>query len=505
MVLMRSIGPQSRPPHGRPEIDPAQPIPLYFQLKTLLLEEILRGQYGPDERLPTEHELCERYGISRTPVTRALSELAEEGVILRRRRRGTFVNPHWLRRPPEQPEVRVIVPEGPWERMLFESAPDDISLNIVTVARPALHRVLTHSVAEGRAPDLAVLDSVWTHEFAAAGFLYALEDLDEAWVRGEYEADFLPPLVAASRYEERTFAVSGFADAAGLWYRRRELESAGIRPPGTWSHLRSAARALMQTGIPHPLVMPGGSKGGETTAYCLTAFLASNGAQVLGPAGVTLHSRATAQALRFLHGLVETGILSAEVVRYEWNRPIRLLAEAQAAISFGGSYEALALAESLGVPLQSLGEQVGFIPVPAGPRGAAASVLGSMVFGIFRQAGNPIGAMRLLESAVAPASLADVARSTGRIPARRSAVALAAPEVPFLAQTAGFLDRAVTRPSTPSYARVSSQLQVMLEAVLTGRLGPAAACRRTSELIAGITGLPVVGTHDAARSLLSAA
>ena len=54
------------------EIDPNQPIPIYFQLKTLLLEEILKGRYGADGRLPTEHELCHRFGISRTPVSRAL-------------------------------------------------------------------------------------------------------------------------------------------------------------------------------------------------------------------------------------------------------------------------------------------------------------------------------------------------------------------------------------------------------------------------------------------------
>ena len=35
------------------EIDSQLPIPLYFQLKTLLLEEILRGRYGPEQRLPT--------------------------------------------------------------------------------------------------------------------------------------------------------------------------------------------------------------------------------------------------------------------------------------------------------------------------------------------------------------------------------------------------------------------------------------------------------------------
>ncbi len=53
-------------------VDATQPIPIYFQLKTLLLEEILEGRYGTDGRLPTEHELCERFGISRTPVSRGL-------------------------------------------------------------------------------------------------------------------------------------------------------------------------------------------------------------------------------------------------------------------------------------------------------------------------------------------------------------------------------------------------------------------------------------------------
>src|SRR5215217_7500268 len=140
------------------EID-RRPIPPYFQLKTLLLEAILGGEFGPGERLPTEHELCRRYAISRTPVGRALSELADEGVILRHRGRGSFVNPHWLRRSPDRPEVRVVVPEGPWAAMVEDAAPPELSVSVVTVARPDLHAALTHAVAEGRGPDLALLDS----------------------------------------------------------------------------------------------------------------------------------------------------------------------------------------------------------------------------------------------------------------------------------------------------------------------------------------------------------
>jgi multiple sugar transport system substrate-binding protein len=481
-------------------IDPRQPIPLYYQLKTLLLEEILSGRYGPGEQLPTEHELCEQHGISRTPVSRALSELADEGVILRHRRRGTFLNPHWLRRRPDQPEVRIVVSEGPWGQLIRNAAPDDIQVNLVTVPLPALHQTLTHAVADGQAPDLAILDSVWIPEFAVDGFLHSLEDLDEEWVAGEWAHDVLEPLVVTNQYEGRTYGVSPLANVAGLWYRRRELESLGHDPPTTWAELRAVARAAVQNGIAHPIVMTGGSKGGETTAYCLIAFLASNGGQVIGPAGVTVGSRATAQALRFLKSLIDEGLMSPEVLGYEWTRPIRLLAEGKAAISFGGSYETRTVAEALGVPLDELWDHVGFIPVPAGPGGAPASVAGTMSYGIFRQTPQPGLAMRLLESALAPKALAHIARTTGRIPARRSAIALAAPDLPFLSQTAELLENAVIRPATPLYPRVSVQLQAMLEAALTGRLSPAAAARRTAELVGAITGLPVASETAAIPS-----
>jgi multiple sugar transport system substrate-binding protein len=429
-------------------LDAGQPIPVYFQLKTLLLEEILEGRYGVDGRLPTEHELCKRFGISRTPVSRALSELAEEGVILRHRRRGTFVNSHWLRRRPDQPEVRVVVSEPLWGQVIRDAAPEGIQVNVVTVALPALHQTLTHAVAEGRAPDLAILDSVWIAEFAAAGFLHPLEDLDDHWIRYEHETDFLEPLVSSNRARE--------------------------------------------AGLPHPVALPGGSKGGETTAYCLIAFLASNGARVLNAEGVTLDTPETVETLAFLRSLIDDDLITSEVVGYEWDRPIRLLAEGRAALSVGGSYEAQTLADHFGVTMEELWDRVGFIPVPAGPRGRPASVAGSMCYAIFRQAAQPHLAMRVLESAVAPHALAHLAQATGRVPARRSAVELAAPRLPFLTQSAEILGRAVTRPQIPLYPRVSTQLQAMLEAVLTGRLDPAAAAAHAAVLIEAITGLPIV-------------
>jgi multiple sugar transport system substrate-binding protein len=362
-------------------IDPKLPIPVYFQLKTLLLEEILDGRHGPDGRLPTEHQLCERHGISRTPVTRALSELAAEGVVIRHRRRGTFVNPHWLHGHRGGPELRVIVPEGPWEGLIRRAAPADTRFSVATFELHELHQALTHAVAEGLGPDLAVLDSVWVPEFTASGFLAPLEELDEGWVTGEYEHDFLTPLMLTGQSQGRTFAVHSEADVAGMWYRRAALEALGLGPPATWAELRAAGQTLAEAGGPdsHPVVLPGGSKAGEAATYVLLALLASNGAAVLEDGLVALDGPATIEALQLLRELVVDGVVPVEAVAFQWDRPIRLLAHGSAAICFGGSYEGPRLAKAAGLPLSELWDHFGFAPIPGGPRGAQATTGGRRV------------------------------------------------------------------------------------------------------------------------------
>jgi multiple sugar transport system substrate-binding protein len=189
--------------------------------------------------------------------------------------------------------------------------------------------------------------------------------------------------------------------------------------------------------------------------------------------------------------LVRKRLAPVEVVGYEWDRSGRLLAHGQAAIAFGGSYEARALAEAAAIPFESLWDEFGFVAMPAGPRGRSATLAGGMVYAVFRQAAYPELAMRLLERVVSPDALARMSRTTAQIPSRRAAVDLVAEESPLLSTTAAMLEEAVVRPAITSYARVSAQLQAMLEAVLTARLGPGPAAARAADMIGAITGLPV--------------
>jgi len=66
-------------------------IPLYFQLKQHLLDKIESGRWKVGELIPGDIELQRLYGVSRTTVRQALSELSVEGRVDRSRGRGTFV------------------------------------------------------------------------------------------------------------------------------------------------------------------------------------------------------------------------------------------------------------------------------------------------------------------------------------------------------------------------------------------------------------------------------
>lgn len=72
-------------------IDKNTPIPLYFQLKQLILNEIKEGHYTRGSMIPTEEEISTAFHISRTTVRQAITELVKEGWLYRVKSKGTFV------------------------------------------------------------------------------------------------------------------------------------------------------------------------------------------------------------------------------------------------------------------------------------------------------------------------------------------------------------------------------------------------------------------------------
>ena len=67
-------------------------VPLYYQIETILRRKILTGELPPSAPLPSVETLKNEYKVSRITIRQALSLLEQEGLIVRRRGKGTFVS-----------------------------------------------------------------------------------------------------------------------------------------------------------------------------------------------------------------------------------------------------------------------------------------------------------------------------------------------------------------------------------------------------------------------------
>ena len=65
--------------------------PRHAEIRHDIEGRIRSGAWPPGHRVPSEHELMARYGCSRMTVHKALSGMAAAGLIVRKRRSGSFV------------------------------------------------------------------------------------------------------------------------------------------------------------------------------------------------------------------------------------------------------------------------------------------------------------------------------------------------------------------------------------------------------------------------------
>src|SRR5512137_1025520 len=78
-----------------PETHPSPSFrPLYEQIKILITQSLVAGEWKPGEAIPSEIELAARFRVSQGTVRKAIDELASEHILVRRQGKGTFVASH---------------------------------------------------------------------------------------------------------------------------------------------------------------------------------------------------------------------------------------------------------------------------------------------------------------------------------------------------------------------------------------------------------------------------
>jgi len=216
------------------------PPALYAEIRAELEARIRRGELGVGDRVPTEAELRRQYGVSRATAQRALQELAAAGLVVRHRKRGSFVAPGARQlnlfrmvdpAGPEMPgphvvhDVRVIpaedacvplpgvAPDAPVTQMRrVKLTPEDVPVALELSAVPF---AVAPRLATERLEDLAVHDFLARHGIAVArSRLYVepeiLRPADAALLAAE-------PGLPVLRFRRMSWLASG-ALAEAMWH-----------------------------------------------------------------------------------------------------------------------------------------------------------------------------------------------------------------------------------------------------------------------------------------------
>jgi GntR family transcriptional regulator len=188
-------------------LDRDSPVPLWAQLETELRRRLQHGEF--DTAFPTESELTATYDVSRHTVREAVSRLTADGLLERRRGRGTRVAPLGLEQPLHSlySLARTIADQGLEERsevLALEAGTDAEAAERLGLARRTrLVRVERLRLAGG---EPLALDRSWLPAEVALplldadlerGSLYdALAELSEVRVAGGRER--ISPVVPSS-------------------------------------------------------------------------------------------------------------------------------------------------------------------------------------------------------------------------------------------------------------------------------------------------------------------
>ncbi|MCD9026187.1 GntR family transcriptional regulator [Cohnella silvisoli] len=117
----------------------SQRIPLYTQIRKYIQDQVTQKIWLPNDRIPSENELANQFGVSRITVKNALSELIEEGLIFRVQGKGSFISP---------------TPSG--EPLIYRPDPANLSSKpLIAYLMPRLENMFTARLLSGVESELS--------------------------------------------------------------------------------------------------------------------------------------------------------------------------------------------------------------------------------------------------------------------------------------------------------------------------------------------------------------
>ena len=200
-------------------------------------------------------------------------------------------------------------------------------------------------------PDVLMLDNPDVQQIASSGALTPLSDYGITGAGVEKE------VLAAGSLDGKLYGLAPGVNSLGLFYNKDMFTAAGLTPPTTWDELSADAKKLSGNGV-YGLAFAGTNTYEGTWQFM--PWMWSNGGEE-----TKLNSKANAETLDFLAGLVKDGSVSASVVGWGQGDALNQFIAGKAAMMENGPWQIPALKA-----VKDL--NFGYVPIPARSAGEKA-------------------------------------------------------------------------------------------------------------------------------------
>ncbi|MGW6391492.1 extracellular solute-binding protein [Streptomyces sp. NPDC055103] len=220
--------------------------------------------------------------------------------------------------------LRLVAPEygaGPatsskayWDKLstAFTAAHPGMKVQVTLYPWADIDNEVTRMVKENDAPDVALMGAY--SDFAAQGRLHAASEVMSV----RTEANFLRPLAEAGSVDGDLYGLPFVASSRLLFYNEELFDTAGAKPPKTWSELKDAAKALKEEGVLYPYALPLGPE--EAHAEALIWELSNGGGYTDTSGSYSIASEQNAQTFRWIKDNLVVPALTGPVPPAELNR-----------------------------------------------------------------------------------------------------------------------------------------------------------------------------------------
>jgi multiple sugar transport system substrate-binding protein len=310
--------------------------------------------------------------------------------------------------------------------------------------------------AESDECDVLGMDTIWTAEFAAQGWLQDTSNIIEPRTD-----DWLPTTLETAKYEDKYWAVPYHTNAGFLYYRTNEVQQA----PDTWEDVYEEA------GAGNGIVYQGAAYEGLTVVFC--ELLYSGGGAVLSEDGqsVEVDSPEGQAALEFMANGIKNGDAPKAVTTYMEEESRRAFEANKATFMRNWPY-AYALGKE-----SDIADQFDIATFPSFEGGEPASVLGGINLGISAFAKNPEGAAAFIDYATGPEVQKTNFLESASPPA--TAAPYDDPEVQkkyaFASDLKAAIEQGQVRPVSPVYPQITEAIYTNVHDALQGNAEPQAA------------------------------